>query len=360
MWTIGMSRDGIFPVLGRGRARAAADEDHEVRLLHDLARRNDAAVRADHARAERMRLAQAALPAHGRAHRRIEQRCDGFERIHRAGGDHAAAADENGPARCEYRFRRRLHRLRIRAAAPCRIALVTVLRPQIRRIDGLLHHIERQADVRAARSSGRHLAECAADRLWNLFRAIAHRVPFRNGPIQRFLIELRERVAAAREHGHIRRDAEDGDAGLVRFDEARQEIRRASAARTFAYARPAAHARITVRHVGRTALVAREHVRDAVLHAVKRIVERQTRVAAEAEDVAHAVELEHADGGFRTVELVHQALPAGTTSASSASTPRSKTRSGFTSICAMLPRASAASHESRTMQSTSASMSLGG
>ena len=64
------------PVLGRGRTRAAADEDDEVGAVHHRARRRHAAVGADDPGAERMILREAALAADGGADRRAEQQRD--------------------------------------------------------------------------------------------------------------------------------------------------------------------------------------------------------------------------------------------------------------------------------------------
>ncbi len=58
--------------------------------------------------------------------------------------------------------------------------------------------------------------------------------------------------------------------------------------------------------------------RDAVVETVERVVERQAGVAAEAEDVAHAVQLQHADEGLGPGQLVHQDLPRSSGKASAA------------------------------------------
>ena len=49
--------------------------------------------------------------------------------------------------------------------------------------------------------------------------------------------------------------------------------------------------RIGIGHVGGRALVAGQDVGDAVVEPLERVVERQAGVAAQAEDMAHAVQL---------------------------------------------------------------------
>ena len=87
--------------------------------------------------------------------------------------------------------------------------------------------------------------------------------------------------------------ASTGNRGLVRLDQAGQDVGRAAAGRPFAHADLAGDARIAVGHIGGVALVARQDVRHAVVEPVERVVERQAGVAAQAEDVPHAVQLQH-------------------------------------------------------------------
>ena len=101
------------------------------------------------------------------------------------------------------------------------------------------------------------------------------------------------------------------DRRLVRLDHPGEDVGRAAAARPLAHAHAARHARVAVRHVGGRALVAGEDVANPVIEPVQRIVERQARVAAEAEDVLHAVQLQHPDERLRARDLRHQARPPG-------------------------------------------------
>ncbi len=47
----------------------------------------------------------------------------------------------------------------------------------------------------------------------------------------------------------------------------------------------------------------------AVVKAVQGIVERQRGIAAQAENIVHAVTAQHAYEGFRAVHLVHDSQP---------------------------------------------------
>ena len=114
---------------------AAADEDHEVGLL---ARPRASATTPPFAPTtpaqSGWRLGDAALAAHGRADRRVEQRRDLAEHAGRAGGDDAAAADER-PARARAASAAAAASTAAGsgAAAPRRIAAVPCLRPAARR-----------------------------------------------------------------------------------------------------------------------------------------------------------------------------------------------------------------------------------
>ena len=207
---------------GGGGAGAAADEHHEVGLLHHVARGHDPAVQADHADAERMRVGDAALAAHGRAHRRVQQRRHLGKHVRGAGGNHATAADEHGPARAQDSLRRGRHRHRVRARGPGRVAIVARLRPDLGRVHRLRQHVVGQADVRRTRTSGRHVAEGRANRLGYLVGPVAHGVPLGERAIERLLIELGQRIPAARQHGHVGRDPEHWRTRLVGFDQPRQ------------------------------------------------------------------------------------------------------------------------------------------
>ena len=131
----------IFPVLGGRRARTAPNENREIGLLDDFTRRDHPTVRAHDTGAQRVRFGEAPFPAHSRAHRRIEQRRDLIERRHGAGDNNAPAADEDGAARLQDRCGSLFDRRRVGHVAPCGIAVVTALRPQLRRVDLLPHHV---------------------------------------------------------------------------------------------------------------------------------------------------------------------------------------------------------------------------
>ena len=61
---------------------------------------------------------------------------------------------------------------------------------------------------------------------------------------------------------------------------------------------------IGIGHVGGRALVTRQDMGHAVVETVERIVKRQAGIAAQAEDVLHAVVLQHAHEGFGAGKLV--------------------------------------------------------
>ena len=284
---------GIFPVLGGGRSRACADEQHQVRLHHDLARGLHAAVGAHHAGVERVRVRERPLAAHGAAYRRVQQGRERLERLAGARDDDAAAADDHRCARGDKLVGGALDVGGVRARAHGGEALVAILGPHVGVIDRLLLQIVGQADVRGTRPARGHRAKGASHRARDLLRAVDGRVPLGQRAVERLLVQLRQREFAARAHRDIGGDAEDGNRGFIGFHQARQQVGGAAAARAFAHAHAPRHARVRISHVSRAALVAGEDVVDAVVQPRKRVIERQARIAAQPEDVLHAVQLQH-------------------------------------------------------------------
>ena len=159
--------------------------------------------------------------------------------------------------------------------------------------------------MRRARPAGSHLLERVAQHARYVGARIEHGVPFGQGLEQGLLVEFGERIPAARRHRNVRCKAQHRDGGLVRFDDAGKDIGRAAAARAFAHADAAGHARIAVGHIGGGAFVACQNVLHPVLQPVHRVVERQRGVAAQAEDVLHAMQLQHAHERLAAGDLSH-------------------------------------------------------
>jgi hypothetical protein len=152
--------------------------------------------------------------------------------------------------------------------------------------------------MRRTRPAARDFVECSAKHARDIRGAIEHCIPFRRGTHQRALVDLGQRVPAARRHRDVAGDAKEWHRGLVRLDDARQDVGRAAAAWPFADADLARNARIAVGHVRRVALIAREHVADPVRQARQCIVEGEAGIAAEAEDDLDLVRPQHFDYRF--------------------------------------------------------------
>ena len=303
----------MAPALGGHGARATADEDDQVGLVEHGARLVAASVRADDAERERMPVKDRSLTADGgRDHRTdpLGQRRDLGARP----GDHrTATADQKRPASARHRLERRPHRRRVRPRAPGGERAEILVRPDLRRVELSLLHVERYAEMHRARPTGRHLAKRPAHIARQGGSLLDHRVPLGQRTEQALLIELRQRVASARADAYVARDREQRHGRLVRLDDARQDVGRPAAAGPLAHADLPGHARVDVRHVGRRALVAGEHVTDRMVEPVQRVVERQARVAAQAEHDVHRMSLEHPHqclGAGERVRLAHRASPS--------------------------------------------------
>ena len=147
--------------------------------------------------------------------------------------------------------------------------------------------------MRRAGTAGSHRTERAAHGMRNLVDAVDGGVPLGERLVQRLLIQLGQRKLATRTHGDIGGDAEHRNRRLIGLDQTGQQIGRTAAARAFAHAHLAGHACITVGHVGRAALVAGQDVVHAMIQPRERVIERQTGVAAESENMLHTVVLQH-------------------------------------------------------------------
>ena len=292
------ARRGMPPALGGDRTGAAANEYDEIGGIDDRARLGRAAIGAHHADRERMIFGNRTLAADGGRHR-CRKTLGEFDQLVLGTRQHdAAAADEDRPPRAAQQLCRQFDVKRIRRDAPRRVFSQRRIGPDLAFFDRPILHVERQCDMRRARAPGGHRLESGAERARHVGRAIEHRVPFGQRAHQRALIQLGEREAPARRKRNVGVDREHRDRRFVRLHQPRQDIGRAAAARSFADADLARDARVAVGHVGRVALVARQHVPHAVLQACERVVERQARVAAQAEDYFDAMRGQHPDRGL--------------------------------------------------------------
>jgi hypothetical protein len=304
-----LARHRVAPALGRDRARPAADEHHQIGPVDQRPGRGAAAVAADHARRQRMVLRDRALAADRGRDRDLEPFRERLQ-IGLGAGDHRpAAADEERIRRRQNRpgggrDRGRLGRGPARGKNPERRVGV-----QLRLVDRRPLDVERQPDVRSTWPAGGHVAKRGAQGLGDHGRLVDHPVPFGQRPEQRLLIELGQHIAAARPDRDVGGHGEHRDRGFVGLDHPRQDVGGAAAARPLADPDPAGDPGVGVGHVGGRALVAREDMADAVVEPVERVVEGQAGIAAQSEDVADAVQLEHAHERLGARELVHRGLP---------------------------------------------------
>ena len=304
-----LARRRMAPALGDNRSRPAADEDHEVRPIDQLPGRRRAAVAADHAERQRVVRRDGALPADRGRDRRFEQFRQRRELVLGAGDHRSAAADQERVRRRQKRLGGRRDRGLVGRRAPCGKDAERGVGMDVGLVHGTVLDVERQADVHRTGAAGGHVAERGAHRRRDLGCAVEHPVPLGQRAEQRFLVELGQHVAAARADRDVAGHGEQRDRGLVRLDHARQEVGGAAARWPLAHADPPGDPRVGVGHVGGRALVAGQDVADAVVEAVERIVERQAGVAAQAEDVAHAVQLQHAHERLGPGQLGHDGFP---------------------------------------------------
>ena len=255
-----------------------------------------------------MRIADAALSADGGCDRRAELLGAGDQLLLRARDHHPAADDEQRPLGCDQQLGGLGDRCPVRAVPARRILIQARVAPDIGFVDHLALHIIGKADVRRARPARGHLLERIAQHPRDVGAAVEHRIPLGQGPEQGLLVEFGERVPAPRRHRNVGGEAQHRDGGLVRFDDAGEDVGRAAAARSFTHADTAGHARIAVGHIGGRALVAGKNVLHPMIQPVHRVVERQRRVAAQAEDVFYPMQLQHAHEGFATGDLGHAEL----------------------------------------------------
>jgi hypothetical protein len=209
------------------------------------------------------------------------------------------------------RVRRRFDRRRLGCRRSGRIGAERGIGVHCGLIDRVPLHIERQADVRRAGPSGRHVAERGAHRVGDLVGAIDHARPLGERTEQGGLVELGQDVASARADRDVGGHGEHRNRGFVGLDHARQEVGRAAAGWPFAHPDAAGDPGVGVGHVRGGALVAGQHVGDAVVEPVERIVQRQAGVAAQTEDVAHAVQLQHAHERLCPRQPIHCVLMLG-------------------------------------------------
>ena len=293
------TRCGKAPALGGDRAGPTADEDHEIGRLDDGAGLARAAVAADDADRQGVVVDQASLAADGGCDRCAELFGKGFQGGLRTRDHDTAATDEQRPPGRGQQVGGALDGCGVGRHPARREPPERLVGPDLGELDRLLLDVEGQPDMGGARTSRGHLCEGPPKGARQLGAMVDHVVPLGQRPEQRALVEFGQGEASARGGRDVRGDRQDRDRGLVGLDHAREDVGRATAARSLADADPTGDAGIGVGHVGGRALVAGQDVGHAVVEPGQRVVERQAGVAAEAEDMAYAVFLKHPHGRFR-------------------------------------------------------------
>ena len=328
---------GMPPALGGDRPGAAADEHDHVRFVDQRTGFGGAAVAADHAERQRMILGDAALAADGGGDGRLEQLGQLAQFPLGTGHHRATAADEQRALGGQDRLRRRLDRRRLGRRAPGGIGAERGIGVHRSLVDRVLLDVERQPEMHGAGPAGGHVAERRAHGDRDLFGAVDHLIPLGQRAEQRLLVQLGQHAAAPRADGDVRRDGEYRDRGLVGLDHAGQDVGGATAGRPLAHPDPAGDPCVGISHVRGRALVAGQQMGDAVVEAMERIVERQAGVAAQAEDVAHAVQLQHAHQRLRPGQSVHP--PLRSAGSGSLAEPAREHRASFRRSSRQLPTA---------------------
>ena len=201
------SRYRVAPALGGYRAGTAADKEHHVGLVDQRASFRRAAVGADNADGQRVVFADRTFAADRRGHRRrqplgeLDQFALGF------GQHHAAAADENRTGRVAQHGGGALDEITIGRDALRRITAKACIAPDFGFIDRTVLHIEGQGDMRGAGPAGGDLSKRGAKNSRQILSAVEHGVPLRHRAHERALIQLGERVTAARGDGNVGVDA---------------------------------------------------------------------------------------------------------------------------------------------------------
>ena len=201
---------GDLAVFGGGRARAAADEDHGVGAGHDLAGLVRPAVGADHADRQGMVVGDRAVAADGGRDRGVQEFGQGRELGGGSRDDRPAAADEDRPPSGQDRLGRRGDEVRRRPRPERREDAVLGLGPEVE-IEGLLLEVVGQADVGRAGAAGGRGPERRPEDVRHLRDVVDDRVPLGQGTEQGLLVELGQRIAAARGDGDVGGDRDQGD-----------------------------------------------------------------------------------------------------------------------------------------------------
>jgi hypothetical protein len=229
------------------------------------------------------------------------------------GYDRSAATDRHRRFRIlqdPYRFR---NGVRIRTGGLGRVAAVPLFGPDFRWIRFRFLGVERQCQMHCTWAAGCHRAERLPDHRRQPRCVVQRGIPLGHRAEQRRLVELGQRIAAARGGGDIAGDRQQRNGTLIGLDDTGQHIGRPASRRAFADAGLAGDAGIAVRHVGGMALVPGEKMPDPVVLARKHVIKRQAGIAAQAEHVGHLADLQHPHQSFGANQLVcrlsHQRLP---------------------------------------------------
>ena len=214
------------------------------------------------------------------------------ERLHLVPGmrpQHAAARDDDRLSRLVDRVDERVQRLglSIRARLDYRPAHIAPI--DLRLVDRHVEHVAREIEIDRPGLAVQRLLEGEVDLLRQALQVV-DAVGVFNAALERLDLfdllkhlaaDLADRARAAERHDRAAVDQRVGEAGA--------EVEGRRAARRHAHAWPLRHARIALRHVGRTLLVACVDEPDAFLDARRLSVEH--RSAHDEEDVLDALRL---------------------------------------------------------------------
>jgi hypothetical protein len=170
-------------------------------------------------------------------------------------------------------------------------------------VDGYVEHVTREIEIDGARLAVERLLERKIDLLRQALQ-IVHAVGVFDPAVEGLdLVNLLKHLAAeladrARTAERYHRTAIDQCIG-----EPGAEIERPGAARPNAHARTLRHARVGLRHIGRTLLMAGVDQADALLDALRLDVEH--RPAHDVEDVLHPLRFQAAGDDFITCQFRH-------------------------------------------------------
>ena len=150
---------------------------------------------------------------------------------------------------------------------------MSFLGPDFIWIDGRFLSVERQGKMNRAGRAGGHGSKRPAHHRRQPFGLIQRGIPLCQRTEKRLLIQFGQWVFAARRCRHIRGDRQDGNRAFIGFNNARQNIGRATTGGAFTDAGFAGHPGVSVRHISRMPLVAGQNMRHAVVEPRQTVIE---------------------------------------------------------------------------------------